>query len=278
MWVAAAQLGAVCALCLSLLTATHAAPLVLQDGFQQADTSTFTRAPVIPESDPLPVDDAQVWPAATGAALTKPEAARTAERSLPAPPAGPMTLERPAATPNAAQGQPQANADVDGSIHSAVKESVRPVYEQLVESGALAALHDLKADLGLNKHQWSDQEKTDATVKGPGRWDASSGQDPAAPPRTAAQAQLDRETASMMREKLIDQITPWLIGLVVLYAVGYLARLLYRYLRWKSAKRSKQRIARAQRHASRRSRSSSRATTSTSSAPQHATVESQETV
>lgn len=272
-WFAAAQLGAACALCFGLLTSVLADPIVLYDGTESADTTIDTRKGVTVASEPLPVDAEPLRTGTRAAALTESAAADKAQRPLPPPPAGPVMPERTGATPTASPGQTHTNADV--SIHSAIKEGVRPVYEKLVESGAVEALHELKSDLGLTKNQWREQEKTDPSVKGPGRWDAPSGQDPAQPPRTAAQAQLDKEIASMMREKLIDQITPWLIGVGGLFGVGYLAKLVYGYVLRKSAKRSKRRSARAQRLASRHARNSSRDSTHTPSA-QHATVETQE--
>lgn len=196
------------------------------------------------------MDDTPTWPATKGTAPTPSEPTQTSNRTSPPTPAG--SLAHTSAAPIATQ----ANAtDANGSIHSAIKEGVRPVYEQLVESGAVEALHDLKADLGLNKNQWSDHEKPGAAVNAPGRWDTTSGQDPV--PKTEAQAKWDRELATTMREKLVEQITPWVIGLVGLYVAGYLGRLLYRYMSKMSARRSARRIARAQRHASRRTHSRS---------------------
>jgi len=270
----AIRLGAVCAVCFGSLTAVLAEPIVLHDGTQQAGATADTSRLLTLESEPLPVDAVPVGPANTNPVGTKPGPATTADRPQP-PPVGTALLERPGAPNALPQGKAEPNADL--SIHDAIKESVRPLHEQLVESGAVEALHDLKADLGLNKDQWSEEQKANAPGKGPGQWDAAAAREPAEPPRTAAQAQLDREMATLMREKLIDQITPWLIGLVVLYAVGYLAKLLYGYVRWKSAKRSERRIARAQRHTSRRIRSNSRPVTSASVTPR-ATAESQETV
>lgn len=271
-WVAAAQLGALCALCCGLLTSTHAEPLVLHDGTSHADTTAYTLEPVIQESEASPVGEVPVSPAAIGSMPTKPESAASSERTPP--PATLVMPERPSSAPTAAQGKTQSDADL--SIHGVIKENVRPVYEQLVESGAVEALHDLKVDLGLNNNQWNNQEKTNATGETSRRWDTPSGQNSPQPAKTAAQVQLDREMAGMMREKLIDQITPWLIGAVVLYAVAYLAKLLHRYMRWRSDKRNRRRSARSQRQASRGTRSSPRATTQSPTAPQP-TVESQDT-
>lgn len=258
------RLGVIFALCTLLLSAVRAEPVVLHDGNQPAGATTDTSKLVSMEHVAPPLDTVTTWPAAaTSAPGATPEPGKPADRTLPPPPA------------QALPERPDTNAAP--SIHSVIKEGVRPVYEQLVESGAVETWHELKADLGLNKNQWSEEQKTGAPGKGPGQWDAPGAQDPAQPPRTAAQAQLDREMATLMREKLIDQITPWVIGLVVLYVVGYLAKLLYGYVRWKSGKRNERRIARAKRHGARRSRSTAGASTGGANASQ-AKTESQETV
>lgn len=274
-WVAAAQIGVLFAVCCAYPTSTHAGPLVLHDGSSETTATAYTIEPVILESEALPLDEAPALSTTIGAAPAKSESAKTAEHVLPPPPADPLMPARPDAAPIAAQAQPKTTAEL--SIHSVIKESVRPAYDQLVEFGAVDALHELKADLGLNNNQWTDQQKANAAADSSRRWESSSGQGPAQPARTAAQAQLDREMASTMREKLIDQITPWLIGAVVLYAIGYLAKLLHRYMRWRSAKRNQRRSARSQRRASRGTRSSSRTTSNKPTAPP-TKVESQDTV
>ena len=191
-------------------------------------------------------------------------------------PVVPLTTQPPQThtTQNVSEAEPVAGK----SIHQAVKESVRPAYNQLVESGVIDTWHDVKASLGLEKNHWNERDSAEGTAKAPTQWDASGGTSPysAQPPRTAAQEQMDRELAAMMREKLIDQVTPWLIGLVGLYIVGYLIKQGVSYVRWKTARRSERRIARAQRHGSRRVRSGSRSdrTRSPSSTPS----ESKETV
>jgi hypothetical protein len=180
--------------------------------------------------------------------LASPEAPRRPE---PAP------VATAQAAPKTAAAQPGAPAatNLATDIHNSVKEGVRPVYEQLVETGAVDAWHELKADLGLDKNRWGKDGDGDTPAKPPGQWDPA-GQDPAQPPKTVAQVQMERELATHMREKLVDQLTPWAIGLLVLYGLGHLGKILYDYLRWKSVRRSERRIARAQRHASRRARSS----------------------
>lgn len=205
---------------------------------------------------------------------TVPNAANPVDHQQPLPPVAPSTTPQQKEKPsqNAGEAEPLAGK----SIQKTVKESVRPAYNQLVESGLIDTWHDVKASLGLGKSHGNERDNPEGSANASPQWDASGGATPypAQPPRTAAQAQMDRELASMMREKLIDQVTPWLIGLVGLYVVGYLIKLVVRFIRWKSARR----VARVQRHASRRThRSSSRRSNSTR-APSSSPSQSEETV
>jgi hypothetical protein len=184
---------------------------------------------------------------------------------------GPLPTQPPSKRPTQNNGDAEPNAEK--SIRDAVKESVRPAYEQLIESGMIETWHDVKASLGLDKGQWSEQDRTRDPAQAPNQWnapDGDAGPHPVQPPRTAAQMQMDREMATMMREKLIDQVKPWLIGLAGLYVVVRLIKLVIRYVRWKAVRRSKRRIAHAQRHTLHRTssrRSRSRRSRSSSSSP-----------
>lgn len=203
-----------------------------------------------------------------------PDASRPTNYQQQVQTVGPLTTQPPQThTP---QNVGAVEPVVGKSIDQAIKESVRPAYNQLVESGVIDTWHDVKASLGLEKKHWSDRDSADGTAKAPTQWDASGGASPysAQPPRTAAQEQMDRELATLMREKLIDQVTPWLIGLVGLYFVGYLIKQVVRFIRWKSA----QRVARAQRHASRRAHRSSRLRSDRTRAPSSTPAESEEAV
>ena len=252
-------LAATCLYGLSL--PAGAGPIVLQDGKAPADAMVDTSKLVTLEhQDTLPVDELIQWdkPAATAPQGRASSAA--AAQAMASSPAKPAQAAASAATAATAT-QPTAGDELRKSI----KEGVRPVYEQLLESGAIDAVHDVKESLGLNKGQWSDPAQADGQPKAANPWDTPGANQP---PRTAAQAQMDRELAGMMREKLIDQITPWVIGLVVLYIVAYLAKLLYGYIRWRSARRVEQRIHRAKRHAAHNQRSTHRpAGTPTQQAP-----------
>jgi hypothetical protein len=203
-----------------------------------------------------------------------PDASKPTDHQQQQQPVGPLTTQPPLT--HTAQNVSEAEPVAGKSIHQAVKESVRPAYNQLVESGVIETWHDVKASLGLEKNHWNERDSAEGTAKAPTQWDASGGASPyaAQPPKTAAQEQMDRELATMMRAKLIDQVTPWLIGLAGLYIVGYLIKQVVRFIRWKSARR----FARAQRHASRRTRRSSRMRSNRTRSPSSAPVQSEEAV
>jgi len=281
--VVAARFTLVCVLNLCLLAPAGAVLLGQQDTPPQ-DASQDPNSDLVHTTVPadLSAEELAVWQRAAGTPIAKPDPTQQTDHPAAAPAAAPtLAVQVPAPHPVTASARSADNADADmgQSIHSAVKESIRPVYEQLVESGAVETWHDVKASLGLDKPQWTDHDKGGDPAKPPGQWEASGGggMQVAPPPRTEAQAKIDREMATMMREKLIDQITPWAIGLVVLYVVGYLVKLLVSYVRWKTGKRNQRRIARAQRHTSRRIRSATK-TTSSSPSASSAKTGSKETV
>ncbi|MBT3066897.1 hypothetical protein [Rhodoferax sp. U11-2br] len=240
-----------------------AGPIVLQDGKAPADAMVDTSKLVTLEhQDTLPVDELINWDKSNAppAAPQGRASSTTAAQATASSPAKPAQAVASAATA-AANTQPT----VGDELRKSIKEGVRPVYDQLLESGAIDAVHDVKESLGLNKGQWNDPAQADGQPKAANQWDTP---ETFQPPKTAAQAQMDRELAGMMREKLIDQITPWVVGLVGLYILGYLAKLLYGYMRWKSARRMEQHIHRAKRHAAHSQRSArSPAGTPTQQAP-----------
>lgn len=225
-----------------------AGPVVLQDGKAPADAMVDTSKLVTLEhQDTIPVDELIHWDKPAATAPQGRASSATAAQAAASSPAKPAQAAASAATAASPQ-QPT----VGDELRKNIKESVRPVYEQLLESGAIDAVHDVKESLGLNKGQWNDPAQASGQPKATNQWDTPEAFQP---PRTAAQAQMDRELAGMMREKLIDQITPWVIGLVGLYILAYLTKLLYGYVRWKSARRVEQRIHRAKRQAARSQRS-----------------------
>lgn len=236
---------ALAAACLCALTApARAGPIVLQDTKPPANTVVDTsELETLEHDDNIPNWDKPLIPSGPITTSAKPGDTALAPASAPAKPALPA---QPAAV---ASSQPSPGQDLRNNI----KESVRPVYDQLLESGAVEALHDVKESLGLDKDAWSDPDRPAGAAKASNPWSPPGGD---LPPRTAAQAQMDRELAGMMREKLIDQLTPWVVGLLGLYLLGFVIKLLLGYVRWKSARRNERIIQRAKRQAAHRSHSS----------------------
>lgn len=140
----------------------------------------------------------------------------------------------------------------DASLHKTIKEAVRPVYNELVESGAMETWHDVKETLGLSSHNWDRPgvEGETRTADRPLNPNGFAWQDPAQPVKSAAQAQLDREYDAYLLRQLIDDLKPWALGLVGLYALGYLAKLVFKLMQWKVARRRERRAQHARHHAS----------------------------
>jgi hypothetical protein len=196
-----------------------------------------------------------------GAAIQQPSATQgRATRIERAPgPANP-TLQTRLESQNPAAKQPAVNPEPDliAEIRSTARESVRPLHDQLAESGALEAWSELKTDLGLSKNKWGSEGGAEVDPNLPGRPDASnsaSWQDPANRPKTAAQNEVDREVAAVMLEKLIDEIKPWAFSLGGLYLLGYLIKTGYDYSQRKSMRRRERKAALSRRRHARKGRS-----------------------
>lgn len=233
-----------------------AAPVAQQDA---TETGTGAVDPTELASEPaafsIDVGDGQ-GPAANATGATQGRVPR-AERA-PSP-SGQTTLTK-LESPNSAAKQPSLSPgpDLAAEIRSTVKESVRPLHDQLAESGALEVWNDLKADLGLSKNKWGDEDPKDVNPTLSGRVDASnsaSWQDPAHRPKTAAQAEIDREMATLMMDKLIEEVKPWVFSGVGLYLLGYLIKAGYDYSQQKSIRRRERATALARRRAARKARS-----------------------
>lgn len=232
---------------LGLGTPVMAEPVITQGSPQGAENAAETSPPMIEPSD-LAIEEAQNFEKKVALPSMASSASMRSDR-MP-PPAGPGKgdVANTAGTHRGFNSEPDAGT----AVHSSVKEAVRPVYDQLVESGAVEAWHDLKEGLGLNKNKWGEEGQANASPNRAGQVEAanSSWQDPGRPPKTAAQAQMDRELDAFMMKKLIDDIKPWFFGLVGLYALGYLLKVGFEFVQWKSARRRERRAARtAQRSA-----------------------------
>jgi len=185
----------------------------------------------------LPADTAATLPSATLPAA-----------AYPLPAAGPDTM--PGAVP---QDNPPP------TLHSTLKETVRPLYNELEESGALQTWREVKADLGLQARPWEHEPPPERNLS-----DASADptaaptwNDPARPPLSAAQERLNREYEAYVLQELIDEIKPWAIGALALYAVGYVIKRLFDFLQWNAARRRERRAKRHHRHHRRSHRSPS---------------------
>lgn len=137
-------------------------------------------------------------------------------------------------------------ADASGQdIRDSFKEVVRPLYQDLATSDAAQALRGLQSELGLEKEQTFNDKEIRQTGSGvPSEATAWEGQSNREPPRTAAQAERDKILASVLMDKLIDEITPWAIGLVALYILGYLGKLALAYGKHRSARRQQRNVRR----------------------------------
>lgn len=165
-------------------------------------------------------------------------------------PVRPAPATSAAALPSA---KPNPSPSLGAEIRSSVKESVRPLHDQLVESGAVDAWKELKADLGLGKGDWREEDTSAGNPKAAAPSDgpnAARWQEPEHRPKTAAQAQMDRELATHMLEKLIDEVKPWAISLLALYLLGYLIKAGIGHSQRRSIRRRERETRRALRRAS----------------------------
>jgi len=145
--------------------------------------------------------------------------------------------------------------DTNTSLNSIIKETVRPVYNELAESGALESWHDLKETLGLSKNSWGrsgPDDDTRASQRPREFADAPRWQNPAQPAKSAAQTQLDRQYDAYLLQQLIDDVKPWLLGLIGVYALGYLTKLVFDFMQWKSARRRERHAQRARQRSAHR--------------------------
>lgn len=237
---------------------TFAAPVAQQDatgsmtGAVEAPELAFDPAAFSVDATDSLGDTIQV-PGATQGRVTRIEQALSPSNPTIQPIQSKLDSQNPTARLPGVSTEP----DLAAEIRSAVKESVRPLHDQLLESGALEAWSDLKTDLGLSKNKWGSEGATDADPAMPGRMDAShsaSWQDPAHQPKTAAQAEADREVTAVMLEKLIDEIKPWAFSLGGLYLLGYLIKTGYDYAQRKSMRRRQRQAALSRRRHARKGR------------------------
>jgi hypothetical protein len=131
-------------------------------------------------------------------------------------------------------------------ISSSIKEALRPLHDDLAETGLFNTIRNLESDLGLSSNRDAreganhGQSADNANDNEPrARSWGNSGETRAAGtrPRTEAEAHEDKIRASVMLQQLIDEVTPWIVAAVGLYLVGYGIKLLLAHRRAKAARR-----------------------------------------
>lgn len=165
--------------------------------------------------------------------------------------------------PNGAQlGKEAANpAPTEPDL---LKEAARPLYDEISKTGIADAVRGLKADLKAQLVDDKDKPAADSTTPADGAKttgkskegesaNTSSGDSGAfgssasveflPPPRTAAQVEHDRMMAAAGMEKLIADIRPWAITLLVLAGIAMAWRTTLRYLRGLENRRRRRRFA-----------------------------------
>jgi hypothetical protein len=209
-----------------------------------------------PASDGGDADDDQHN--ATGAKPGSEQAVR--DRQATPSPAGRAEKPPLLSVSQAGEGakSPAAAASVagDSSLHQEIKEAVRPLYDDLKGAGVVEGLHDLKSGLGLsgatsfNERTPSDDPQDPANIAA--REAERAGNPSAAPalndrPRTAAQIERDKLANSILMEQLIDELKPWLFGVIGLYMLWRMIKMGFAYAEWK-ANRPVKRRSRSSRH------------------------------
>lgn len=234
--------------CIAFSAPLQAEPVV--NGSAQQANRLIDASQWLPGAHDLPssTSDSQAGAAASaGAAATRPAPlAQTGGRPIPLTDTSERSTTATLApnvretTTNATAPKPDENT-LGREVRGAVKEAVRPLYEDLSTSDAAQALRELQAELNLDKNQAFGAQGSTHTNRqdGAGTLDATKwdGQANREPPRTEAQVERDKVLASVMMDKLIDEVTPWAVGLLALYALFYLVKLALAYGRIRSNRR-----------------------------------------
>jgi hypothetical protein len=149
-----------------------------------------------------------------------------------------------------------ANGAVDPSLHQEIKEAVRPLYDELQGAGVVEGLRDLKSGLGLSGtasfSERTPSENPDDPANIAAREAGRAGSPGAASalndrPRTAAQIERDKLANSILMEQLIDELKPWLFGVIGLYMLWRMVKMGFAYAEWKANRPVKSR-SRSRRH------------------------------
>lgn len=215
------------------------------------------------QAEPLLTQDAaqQVSPAVTAVSplVELNNLTDQAENDLPLPQTSPPATTVAASQRSIGLKLPSALVpDTNTALRSSIKEAVRPIYNELAESGALDTWRDAKETLGLGHKGW-ERPGTEDTVNArePESVHKPLWQDTTRPPKSDAQVQLDREYDAYLLRQLIDDLKPWVLGLIGLYALGYLTKLTFKFFQWKTARRRERQAQRVRHRSSRHKHRSS---------------------
>ena len=116
-------------------------------------------------------------------------------------------------------------------IANAIKDAVKPMHEELSQSGIVQSIRKIEADMGgARPHDATDRKSPEYSTGRP---------DPGAPAKSPEQTRREQHHSALMMDDLIKEIMPWLIGLLVLLAVGYLMKTWLTYLRKKAGRAGK---------------------------------------
>jgi len=140
--------------------------------------------------------------------------------------------------------------DLDAEIRSTFKKNVRPLHDQVMDSGAIEAWNNFKTEMGIGTTRAADEGATSARPETYSRWEIANlapGQAPDNRQRTTTQTEVDRALADHMLKQLIGEITPWALSALGLYLLGYLIKLGFDLVRQRSIRRRERRAARARR-------------------------------
>jgi len=169
-----------------------------------------------------------------------------------------------AATPNgersAMPSLPAPLTTIESSLASAVispmrddwtwdrefKETIRPLYQQLADSGVIDAVDDFKSYLAMGTaHLLDVPPGTDyVAAHNAAPWATETHH------RSPGLLEKDRLVAAVLLDELIAAIKPWLLTLVGLYVLWHMVRLSIDYSRWKMshARKRGSRKTRRRRH------------------------------
>jgi hypothetical protein len=140
-------------------------------------------------------------------------------------------------------------------VQSTVKELAGATGAADVVRGLNAELNKAKADAAFDILRDADVDaahaerpRTDMPAREAGRTDATGA------PLTEEQRKLEEMQAASLFAQLVDEVTPWALGALALYAAIYVVRLVLAYSRAKASRKSRQAARRSRSRSSRGAR------------------------